>query len=253
MSSCPFPLPVSATHTHMQLPFPNSHLHSPSFSCVTSALCPEPKNYRLTQLKMPPETLPPSLQIQYFTLLAGILVHLVKLREEDMWQPITLWLCRVQLWVIGQLQHDCVYKRNYMRGGFRSWHIELGSQSDPIKNNMSIWPPYNVPVLGGNKWRIKQGSVAAVNVATRKKKKTIIKIHFGEPEGFRCSHWGDLTEVFLGSMTPWQADEYHNPCLIKSNGGIKLQYGFKKHTHTHTNKPNKRRQRSTLCDPWVEE
>lgn len=46
-----------------------------------------------------------------------------------------------------------------------------------------------------------------MNVATENKV-------FWEPEGCRCSHWGDLTEVLLGSLMPEQADENRNPCLI---------------------------------------
>lgn len=90
----------SLLHTYA-LPFPNSHLPFSIFQLCDLSSSPKAKSYRLTQLKMCPKpSLSPSLQIQYFTLLAGILVHLVKLRGEDMWQPITLWLCRVQLWVI---------------------------------------------------------------------------------------------------------------------------------------------------------
>lgn len=67
------------------------------------------------------------------------------------------------------------------------------------------------------------------------------------PEGCRCSHWGDLAEFLLGSMTPEQADKNHNPCLIKIMEEKKLQYGLK-HTHAQTHQ-TKRRHRSTLHDP----
>lgn len=48
------------------------------FQLCNLGFLPRAKGYRLTQLKMCPSK--PSLQIQYFTLLAGILVYLVKLR-----------------------------------------------------------------------------------------------------------------------------------------------------------------------------
>lgn len=65
-----------------------------------------------------PSLLPPNLQ--YFTLLAGILVHVVTLQGPlrvggGRWgQLITLWFSRVQLWVTWQLQHNCVH--NYPEG-----------------------------------------------------------------------------------------------------------------------------------------
>lgn len=76
-----------------------------------------------------------------------------------------------------------------------------------------------------------------MNGATRDKKKKK-KEKFWEPEGCRCSHWGDLTEVLLGSLTPEQADENRNPCLKNNGGKKKLQYGFKNtHKHTKRNMP----------------
>lgn len=68
--------------------------------------------------------------------------------------------------------------------------------------------------------KLSKGSVAAANGATGDKNKK--KKKFWEPEGCRCSHWGDLTEVLLGSLTPKQADENRNPCL-KNNGGKKTK------------------------------
>lgn len=80
------------------------------------------------------------------------------------------------------------------------------------------------PVQGGNKQRIQQGSVAAVRATG---KATVC----GSLRGVDAVTGGDLTEVLLGCMTPEQADENHNPCLIKNNKRKKkLQYGFKIHT-----------------------
>lgn len=45
----------------------------------------------------------------------------------------------------------------------------LAERSNKIK--VSIWPPYNIPVPGGNKWQIKRVRVAAVVVATEKQNK----------------------------------------------------------------------------------
>lgn len=62
------------------------------------------------------------------------------------------------------------------------------------------------------------------------------------PEGCQCSHWGDLTEVLLGSMMPEQAGKNHNPCLIKIKGKKITIMDENTHTHKHT----KQKHRSAL-------
>lgn len=50
-----------------------------------------------------------------------------------------------------------------------------------------------------------------------------------EPEGCRCSHWGDNSALFLGCLKPEQADANGNLCLIiKNNGEKSFEYCFKK-------------------------
>lgn len=93
------------------------------------------------------------------------------------------------------------------------------------------------------KQQIKEGGIAIVNVASVSGGWGWLS--FRAPEGCQCSHWGDLTEVLLGSMMPEQADKNHNPCLTKIMEEKKLQYGFK-HTHTHEHTKQKT---SPLCSP----
>lgn len=73
VSGCPCPLPLSTTRTSISKLTPPFSI----FQLCDIGSLPRAKSYRLTQLKCVPK---PSLQIQYFTLLVGILVHLVKLR-----------------------------------------------------------------------------------------------------------------------------------------------------------------------------
>lgn len=131
------------------IPFPDLHIPTPSFSCVSWARCPEPKSCYLIQLKMLFCTLPPFLQIQYFTLLVGILGHLLKLqgRGGDIWaahHTTQQSSAAGHLTVAARL---CLLKKTQKRKDLR----ENNMAPSVVKyKQMSIWAPNDVPVLKRN-------------------------------------------------------------------------------------------------------
>lgn len=148
---------------HYKIPFPNLHIPTPSFSCVSWARCPEPKSCYLIQLNMLLCTLPPNPILHIASWDIGTCTVL-KLQGKGgiVGQPITPH-SRVQLQVIWLLQHACIYWRKYRRERLKG--KQRGSQCDQIQ--MSIWAPNDVPVLRRNEARRMLNLVKKIKIRMR--------------------------------------------------------------------------------------
>ena len=101
----------------------------------------------------------------------------------------------------------------------------LAERSNKNKKT-STWPPYNVPVPGGDKWQIKRGSVA----------ECYWKIKFLGAWGVSMQSLGWFNRGLVWVLDARAGGRESQP-LSHHGGKKKLQYGFK---NKHTNTPNKR-------------